>query len=380
MLPVSEKKAFFISFEGQYNDNPKAISLALRERHPDIKQYWCITEKSKRNDIPDYIVQLNPQKISYLWHKNRCKFIIDNSVGYYFFYDKNPNTIKKLLFNKKQYNISTWHGFPIKAIGCKMIGNENWTYDTIHSSTNVLIAGSQKIKHIFEESFFNKFPVNLTGTPRNDILFNCDDKKVVQLKNKLHIELTKKVVLYAPTYRNNLQDSGVIQMTTMDLDTLFRSLNKKFGGEWVFVFRAHNLVLDAVEGFKSKKNNYLVSGNKFDDMADYLAVADVLISDYSGCIIDCLLTSKPCFLYAHDYDDYTLKERGLETPLDILPYSFSQTFNELIENIKNYDQGLINKKRMILLEQLGSVEDGRASENVVNLIEAQMSSKNKKYD
>ena len=40
-------------------------------------------------------------------------------------------------------------------------------------------------------------------------------------------------------------------------------------------------------------------------------VADGLVSDYSSCLVDFLLTGRPVASFAYDLDRYSQQERGL---------------------------------------------------------------------
>ena len=127
----SNRKILFISFHGQYNDNPKYISEKIHEKHPEIELYWVISNKSQKNDIPDYVKRLEYDTIKYIWVKSKCKVIVENGAGDYLF-DNSTSffNFKKRLKNNKQFDLSTWHGNPIKHIGAQIPGNEFWNHNT----------------------------------------------------------------------------------------------------------------------------------------------------------------------------------------------------------------------------------------------------------
>ena len=382
ILPVSNNKVLFSSFHGQYNDNPKYISEEMHKRYPNIKQYWVFSNKSKMNDIPSYVHRLKYNTLQYCIIKNRCSLIVENGAGEYLF-DNSSHffTFKKKLKNKKQIDFSTWHGNPIKHIGAQIPGNEFWNNNTFFTSSDIMIAGCERVKNIFSEAFLGKIPVELLGTPRTDILFNNNPEKNESLKRKLGLPQDKKIVLYAPTYRDNPDCSGVEQLKLLDFKKLFLALKNRFGGEWVFVFRVHNMVLLKidVESITKDYQGDIINGNMFDDMAEYLAVADVLLSDYSGCIYDVALTNKPCFLFAFDKENYEKEERGLYFPLDKFPYSFDETIEQLYKSIENYDEKEIEEKKREFLHFIGNIEDGNASARVVDYLSKYIECKNNKY-
>lgn len=362
-------RVFFNSFSGQYNDNPKYVSIKLFEAHPEFKQYWYISKKSASNDIPPYVTVLKKRNFRFFLIKNSCRFIVENSAGFYLFYSNKKHDFKKKLINKKQFDISTWHGYPFKNIGAAEAENKLWTADTVYTSSNIMLSGSKNLTKLFEKCYLGKLSVVEFGSPRNDLLF-IDDKKVVpSLKTKLGLPLNKKIILYAPTYRDNPNDSGIVQLSNINLDILLSTLSIKFGGEWVFVFRVHNMVLLSLkEKCVDLYGSRVFSGNLFDDMAEYLKVSDVLLTDYSGCIFDVMLTDKPCFLYAHDRERYFNSERGVQVDFNLLPYSFCDTFCELINSINKFNPKQNRQRRIQYLRNIGSVEDGHASQRVVDLI------------
>ena len=185
----------------------------------------------------------------------------------------------------------------------------------------------------------------------------------------MNLPLDYKVVLYAPTFRKNIDFSGIAQMKELDIPELIESLSKVIGGErWCFVFRAHNLVMQKIDFTsisKSNSNVLLINGNLHDDMAEYLKCADVLITDYSASMFDFALTRKPCFLYVPDVDEYGSNERGFYTQIEALPFPIARNSKELISAVELYNDVEYKIKIDHLLVEMGNVEDGNASKRVV---------------
>ena len=116
-------------------------------------------------------------------------------------------------------------------------------------------------------------------------------------------------------------------------------------------------------------------GNEFDDMMEYMSVCDIMISDYSAAVYDWTLVNKPGFLYAHDRDEYENHGRGLYHTMDFYPYSFADSFEELIENIGAFDEKAFEQDRQVFLDRIGNVEDGNASARAVELIKKNITAK-----
>lgn len=205
------------------------------------------------------------------------------------------------------------------------------------------------------------------GTPRNDIFFNksIDIKSV---KEKLKLPLDKKIIIYAPTFRDNdINNSGISQMQQINFEQLFKSLSNRFGGDWVFVFRVHSVVSQEIntEELTRKHGCKFINGNIGDDMMEYLVCSDVLLTDYSSSMFDFALTKRPCFLYCQDLDNYKNNVRGFYFSIDKLPFPISSNSENLCDSIVNFDSEIYECKVNSFLKEIGNIEDGHASERVV---------------
>lgn len=363
LLPIEKNTVVFKSFEGQYNDNPKYISQKLHELRPDIKIVWGINDKSSKKDIPDYITALDIDSVQFSKQSAIAIALVDNMSGMqgiklkrYF------KPFDYIIKRKGQLNISTWHGTPLKKIGCDIVKNNISYYQT---SATYMTAGNKFSFDVFEKAF-RGVRICLCGTPRSDILCN-KDVDVSLVKKKLELPVDKKVLLFAPTFRESVYDSGISQLKEFDIKKMFEVLSEKFGGDWIIVLRVHHTVLLKLKGECEEfvDNIRVFDGNMYDDMAEYLLCADVLLTDYSGTMFDYMLTGKPCFLYAHDRERYVNDERGIYMDISELPYSFADNIDELYDNIRKYDEDDFNRKESLFLEKIGNFEDGHASERVV---------------
>ena len=67
--------------------------------------------------------------------------------------------------------------------------------------------------------------------------------------------------------------------------------------------------------------------------------ADLLITDYSSCFIDFMLTNKPMISFAYDYENYKEKERGTFYDLEyVFPGAICTRFDELLSALNNHCQ------------------------------------------
>lgn len=374
LVPVNNNMILFCSF-GMYDDNPRYISEKLHELCPKVIIFWEMKKTANLKDLPDYVRAITPYTIRYCYYVNRCCCVVDAGAGS-LYNSKNGFLLKLrrfIYFNSKQYFLSTWHGNPIKTIGADIPEHYYWNEKTFSPSSNALLSDSNYIKDIFERAFLHKIPILNIGTPRNDILFNTSQSLKNTIKDKLELPIDRKIILYAPTWRDSVEDSGIYQLKEMNIEKLLNALSSKFGGKWVFVMRLHAHVMREIEknGLLVNIGDNIINGNLHTEMAEYLFSADVLLTDFSGSIYDVTLTDKPCFLYAHDLEKYK-KNRGMYTPLSFFPYTFASNFEELLFNIEKYDKDTSESKRGAFLKRIGSTNDGHASERVVSILMERM--------
>lgn len=370
-LPVFKNTAFFRSFNGQYNDNPKYISEALHEKYPDLKIVWAIRD-GKRESFPDYVKVVELYSKEYAKYIARSQIVIDNYSGCRTNFAVTNNPIKRMLFRalsrrkKGQFNLSTWHGTALKHIALDEPKYKNAKFCKGYFNTDLLIAGCDLTASEFRTAFAWEKEILKCGTPRNDILFKDCGKG---LKEKLGLPVDKKVVLFAPTFRDNVEMSGLRQLKEMDIEKLLLALKEKFGGEWCFVFRSHNLVMSAIQKESVQLNADIINGNACEDMAEYLSCTDLLITDYSSSMFDYMLTKKPCFVYAPDLFTYKNAERGFYFEIEETPFDIAQTADGLIENIGNFRPEVYTRKAEEFLTRIGNAEKGRAADRIVEEIE-----------
>ena len=358
---------YFCSFYGQYNDHPKYISIELYNSHPEINQVWCKSEKNNEH-FPPYIKNIKFESFLHYFYIYNAKVVVDNYFGLRSFIGEEFGIKSKLYqwlsnIDDNQLNIATWHGTPLKCIGF-----DSFDYDStkhLYSCVDYSLAGCSLTHTCLLKAFRNSFDVRLYGTPRNDIFWRNLD--ALEIKNKLCLPLNKKVLLYAPTFRNDVENSGISQLKNLNIDKLLNSLSQKFGGEWVIVCRFHSHVMNLlnksiIDGIQ------IIDGNIGDDMSDYLYVTDVLLTDYSSSMFDFALTGKPCFLYTPDKDYYIKQERGSYINIEKLPFPPNVTCNELFDSINNFNNEIYKNKVNEFLINIGNIEDGQASKRIVDSI------------
>ena len=134
------------------------------------------------------------------------------------------------------------------------------------------------------------------GTPRTDLFF--DPAALAAARERLlapHPSLSgRRIVLYAPTFRGR----GRAKFGTNALDGA--SLRAGLPAEFALVLKSHpNLDPTGVE-----TDGFDLVADPASDMNDWLAAADILVTDYSSSIYEWALLRRPLVLLVDDLEAY----------------------------------------------------------------------------
>lgn len=274
-----------------------------------------------------------------------------------------------LLKKKEQIYIQMWHGsFGIKKIegDCGYLNADKaWLALAKKNAayTDFWISNSRFESDVYKNAFWGAGKILEYGHPRNDLFFEQDQ---LQYKRKVQetygIASEKKLFFYMPTFRD--QDHGLLQ--PLPYERIAEELGRRFGGEWVCLVRLHPRRVSPKQ-IEALKEQSVMDATMYPDVQELLAAADAMVTDYSSAIFDFLLTKRPGFILAEDYDAYE-QIRGFYYPLTDTPFPLAKTDEELLEQIGTFDEESYRQKIDAFLKEKGSVEDGNASKRVAELI------------
>ena len=214
--------------------------------------------------------------------------------------------------NRDRVTVNLWHGVPFKAIGL-MNGENSWLQNFcikhIYSKYDVVTATSERFAETMALSFnVPRNKVKILGHPWSDSLWTQNDK--VEILNKLfdlpyEISKDEKVVLYAPTWRANV-NTVIFPFEDFSLEALEDFLEKN---RMVICLRTHQLDLNNIEAYKNCRRILILNEDKVADIMSVLNIFDILISDYSGMIFDYFLLDRPLILLPYDKTEYLATRR-----------------------------------------------------------------------
>lgn len=370
LVKVDPKLVIFIAFHGRgYSDNPRAIYEAMRQdpRFEGYRFIWFIkNHKQKQITIPGAEVK-EYFSFSYFYYMSKAKYWIINC--------KMPTYIAK---KEEQVYLQTWHGTPLKRLAHDIEAAEDMTfyrsavsfaqmtqsYDIDVARYNYMISPNPFCTEVFQSAFrIQRERLIETGYPRNDFICNTTKEEMERLKEKYRLPKDKKIVLYAPTWRDN---SYVASGYTFELKADFHKWKEILGEEYIVVFKPHYLIINTYEK-DSFLQGFLYSIPAEADIRELYVISDMLITDYSSVFFDYAILKRPIYFYMYDIEEYANDLRGFY--LDIhkdLPGDIYTNEDELLAAVKQdaYDETAYQA----FYERFCSCEDGNAAKRVIDIV------------
>ncbi len=370
LVSVDERLVIFISFHGRgYSDNPRAIYEQMRkdDRFKDYRFIWFIKDhKTKNLEIPGAEIK-EYFSFPYFYYLSKAKYWVINC--------KMPLYICK---KPKQVYLQTWHGTPLKRLAHDIQASEDTTfyrsgvsfeqmcysYDVDVERYNYMISPNKFCTEVFQTSFqIDRDRLIETGYPRNDFITNASKEEVIELKKKFNLPLDKKIVLYAPTWRDN---SYVASGYTFELKADFEKWRELLGDDYIVVFKPHYLIINKYENDHSL-DGFLYSIPASAEINELYVLSDILITDYSSVFFDYAVLNRPIYFYMYDLEEYKGELRGFY--LDIykeLPGKIYEDESLMLKEIKEgiYDYSYLETFN----DRFNSEQDGHCAQKVIDIV------------
>lgn len=366
VVSVDEKTVIFIAFHGRgYTDNPKYIHLEMlkQKRFDDYRFIWAV-KKTKTTSIErSKVIRYN--SVTYFYYMCKAKYWIVNC--------KLPKHIQK---KENQVYLQTWHGTPLKRLAHDIVEVENQTfyrsgmsraqmtdtYDDDVAKYNYMIAPNPFSYEVFQSAFrIDAERLIKTGYPRNDFLTNITKEKIQEIKERLQLPKDKKLLLYAPTWRDNSYNT---RGYTFELKADFHRWKEVLSDEYVVLFKPHYLIINKFEGDESLKD-FVIRIDADADINDLYVVSDVLVTDYSSVFFDYANLSRPMYFFMFDLEEYADELRGFYFDIHkTLPGKIIVEEETLLRSIKN---GAYDFERLKAFNAEFNVwQDGHATNRVLD--------------
>ncbi|HEU5356459.1 MAG TPA: CDP-glycerol glycerophosphotransferase family protein [Actinocrinis sp.] len=352
-LPVRRGSVVFEShMGGSYSDSPKYIYEALRRSNHRGKVFWSYANAT--TGFPKEATLVKRNSWAYLRALARAEFWIDNQ-GF-------PQWIAK---RRGTTYIQTWHGTALKRMGMNtpqvramLAADRKKLAKAVGRFDHFLVRSEYDIKTLVEAFELRAKPLRV-GYPRNDALLAADrDARTGHLRRQLDIPDDRRVLLYAPTFRNT---AGAFA-PGFDLAEFAR----RFGDQVLLLVRAHYLNTVQVP---QEAGDAIRDVSTYPDVTELMLAADGLLTDYSSVMFDYALLDRPLLFFAPDATTYA-HDRG--TYFDLAqhaPGPFTTTQDELFTALAGFADhhgpDPYSDARKRFAHEFGEYETGTAADQIV---------------
>jgi CDP-glycerol glycerophosphotransferase len=363
---VDKRVILFESNLGRnYSGNPRFIYEEMVARGLDRKYKCYFILEDVTTVLPGNARKVKRISIFYFYLFSRAGVWVSDT--------RMPTYLRK---RKNTVYIQTWHGTPLKRLaldleqvtmeGEKNLQDYKMKFAENSKTWDYLLSQNSYSTQIFRRAFDYHQEILEIGYPRNDLLVNKNDKVTIQkIKQKLGLPTDKKILLYAPTWRDNEHYGHHQYKFSSGMD--FSYLRKQLATEYIVIVKAHYLVGEAIDD--SRYKGFLYQYDATYDIAELYLVADLLITDYSSVMFDYSLLGRPMIFFTYDLEDYKDKLRGFYFNfIEEAPGPFAITTEQLVTQIKEYDADKFKEKYLAFTDKYNHADCGDASKKVVDVI------------
>jgi len=322
--------AVFDSFGGRhYSCNPRAVYEELRRRRPELDCVWVTQDGQFTVPGDDRMVLL----------ETREHYTALAQARYVIFNDTLPRWFRK---RDGQTCLQTWHGTPLKRIGLD-VDQPKFASGLIYpdllradvANWDLLLSQNAFSTPIFRRAFGFDGEVMECGYPRNDALLRPGRAEhAAAVRASLGLPADKRVVLYAPTWRDDADRAqGVYRFDLqLDLDAAAAAL----GDDHVLLLRMHT---KAEANVPHTADGFVADVTRYPDITDLYLVSDVLITDYSSVMFDFAATGRPMLFFTYDLERYRDQLRGFYFDFEAdAPGPLLRTTADVIDALREIDE------------------------------------------
>ncbi|WP_121610998.1 CDP-glycerol glycerophosphotransferase family protein [Mesobacillus foraminis] len=332
LLPLQTKIVFVASF----TENNISIYKEMKRQDVPWRSVFLVDKKayphfSKYKDIKVLLFDIKhvAQFIISIYHLATAKIVfVDNYFGF----------LAATKFKKDVKCIQLWHANgAIKKFGLKdhsvkdRSAQAKERFNQVYNKFDKVVVGSEAMADIFKQAFgLNEDQLLRTGLPRTDLFFDEGKKEYIlhNLYSKYPFLAAKKVILYAPTFRDE-------QLDEFELRINLDMLKKELGSEYILLLKLHPAIRGALE-ITENQNGFVYDFSDYQNINELFFVTDLLITDYSSLPFEFSLLNKPMLFFPYDLTEYQ-RTRGLwENYEELVPGPVTFTTAEIITSIKNH--------------------------------------------
>ena len=282
----------------------------------------------------------------------------------YIFLNDNFFPFAFMKFRAENIIVQLWHApGASKKFGGSVDIESREILSRISENTNYLITTSDKIKDQYAEAFqISKSKIKALGLPRMDYYFENHDLKKLKddFCKKYSISQDKKIILYAPTFRDEERYNNVFSFLNLE------KFNEILGEEYILALRLPPKIKNFYSDEISAQGQY-INVSDWESEQELMLISDMLITDYSSIMIEYGILNRPIIFFTYDLDSYLKNERGFYYDFKkTVPGPIVYTSDELIDTVKN-DEFDLHKISEFVRTQFDAI-DGESSKRVIDFL------------
>lgn len=360
--PLTEGILFDTYTGRQYSDSPQSIYAELRgrEKWAEYPMSWLVADGQVR--LPDDLNPVRHRGREYYEQLARSRYLVTNSRQPAWFHRRPDQVV-----------VQTWHGSMLKRIGFdveNIRGKSRDYFDKLAWETrqwDYLVSPSPWATPILRSAFRFEGEILETGYPRNDIFFSPDREAIAErTRGRLGLPEGKKVVLYAPTWRDDKYYTRGKHKLDLHLD--LQRMYDRLGEDHVLLVRRHPRVVDSVP-IVGKDFVYDVS--LYPEIMELFLITDVLVTDYSSMMFDFANTGRPMLFFTYDLESYRDNLRGFYFDFEeTAPGPLLTESDEVIAALLDIDEVAARSRTSYqrFVDRFCPLDDGRAAARVVDRV------------
>lgn len=366
-LPVNQNKVMLESFLGRnVSGQPKYLYEHMVKKGMDYnhKFIWILNDLDE--EIPGKHKKVKRKSLQYYYHMA--------TSGKWIFNTRQADEIVK---RPETTYLQTWHGTCLKRLAGDMTSVDMGGKTDIEEYRNkffkntsrwdYLLAQNDYSKEIFKRAFNFKKDI-IMGYPANDILYTKNNPSDIdKMKDKLNLPKDKKVILYAPTWRDdNFYKKGHYKL---NLELELDKMKKELGQDYIVLIRAHYLIANSIN--LADYEGFAYDFSKGHDIQELYLVSDILVTDYSSTMFDYANLKRPMIFFTYDLEKYRDNLRGFYFDFEATaPGPIVKTTDGVINSIKNIDSIQEEYKELskAFYNKFCHIDNGNSAEKVVNTL------------
>jgi CDP-ribitol ribitolphosphotransferase len=253
----------------------------------------------------------------------------------YIFLNDNFFPLAFMNFKPENMIVQLWHApGASKKFGGTVDVESREILAKMSENTDYLIVTSKNIIDYYSEAFqMPKAKIKPLGLPRMNYYFEDHDLDGLKGRfcEKYDVSPEKKIILYAPTFREEEKYNNVFDY--LDLE----KFNRELGDDYVLALRLHPKIRNFYSDDISSKGHY-IDVSDFESEQELMLISDILITDYSSIMIEYSILNRPTVFFTYDLEYYLENERGFYYDFKTtVPGPIVSSTDELIDAVKNED-------------------------------------------